>query len=338
MAVFTPIDEKDLAGFLSDYALGPVRRFAPIPEGTENTNYALETDAGRFILTLVERRTPADDLPFVLHLMRHLAESGAPVSEPVADHAGRVLKHLKERPAIILRWLEGRSAIDPDVEQCALAGAALARLHLAARSFADERLNPYGPARWPRLLAECGELAATPRHATEAAATDTAAVEQFDTLLARCRESAARLADGWPTADHGLPRGAIHADLFPDNLFFADARVSGIFDFYFACTDLLAYDLAVMAASWCFDRANRFHLDRWRALTTAYAAERPLDDAEWRALPLLCTGAGLRFTLTRLVDRLRPMDRAQVVLKDPWEFAHRMAFFATHGDELNGGS
>ncbi|RMF11930.1 MAG: homoserine kinase [Alphaproteobacteria bacterium] len=336
MAVFTPIDEKDLAGFLSDYALGPVRRFAAIPEGTENTNYALETEAGRFILTLIERRTPADDLPFVLGLMRHLAESGAPVSEPVADRSGIVLKPLKGRPAIVLRWLEGRSAEDPGVAQCALAGAALARLHLAARSYGVERPNPYGPDRWPQLLAESEALAATGTGGAES--RDGATVEHLAALLARCRECADALAAEWPANDRRLPRGAIHADLFPDNLFFAEDRVSGIFDFYFASTDLLAYDLAVAAAAWCFDRANRFHLDRWRALTAAYAAERPLDDAEWRALPLLCTGAGLRFTLTRLVDRLRPLDRALVVLKDPWEFAHRMAFFATHGDELREGS
>ncbi len=343
MAVFTPIEETDLAGFLSDYALGPVRRFVAIPEGTENTNYALETDAGRFILTLIERRTPADDLPFVLGLMRHLAESGAPVSEPVADRSGTILKRLKDRPAIVLRWLDGRSAADPTASQCALAGAALARLHLAGRSFPQTRRNPYGPARWPQLLRECSDLAGgSARPARDAAsepasqdASEDGAVAHLDALLARCRERVVHLADAWPAADVStLPRGAIHADLFPDNLFFSQDRVSGIFDFYFACTDLLAYDLAVTAASWCFDRANRFHFDRWRALVGAYAGERGLCDAERRLLPLLCEGAGLRFTLTRLIDRLRPAGRALVALKDPWEFAHRMVFFATRGEEL----
>ncbi len=335
VAVFTPIDEEELAGFLGDYALGPVRRLSAIPEGTENTNYALETEAGRFILTLIERRTPADDLPFVLGLMRHLAEGGAPVSEPVADRTGVVLKRLKGRPAIILRWLDGRSAEDPNIEQCGLAGAALARLHLAARSFPGERPNPYGPARWPRLLGEAQEFAAADCGGQRP--QEDRAVAHLDALLARCRECLDVLAADWPaSADASLPRGAIHGDLFPDNLFFDGDRVSGIFDFYFAAKDLFAYDLAVMAASWCFDRSNRFRGDRWHALSAAYVAERPLSDAERRALPLLCTGAGLRFTLTRLVDRLRPLDRALVALKDPWEFAHRMVFFATHGEALEG--
>ena len=319
MAVFTHVDAQDVEAFLAGYALGRLVSCTGIVEGTENTNYRLVTTAGRFILTLIERRTEESALPFVFGLMRHLAEAGAPVAEPVADVGGRVIRRLAGRPAVIVRALEGVAVADPDPGACAAAGAALARLHRAGASFRQHRDNPYGPAAWDDLLAACGRRAGGSKDGEAAA------------LLARCRDARNELMAGWPGAGD-LPAGPIHADLFPDNMFFRDGAVSGIFDFYFACVDPGAYDLAIMLASWCFDAANRWDEARARALLRGYDGERRLADAERRALGRLAAGAALRFTLTRLYDRLHPVPGAVITPKDPAAFEARLAHFLAAPD------
>ncbi len=319
MAVFTHVTEEEVAEFLAGYALGHLICVQGIREGTENTNYRLVTTAGRFILTLVERRTEESALPFVFGLMRHLAEAGAPVAEPVADVGGRIIRRLAERPAVIVRMLDGRAEEDPAPGICAAAGAALARLHRAGASFGKKRTNPYGAENWPDLLAACGKR------------IGEAEAERHHAVLAQCAQALDICGELWP-AFSILPAGAIHADLFPDNMFFLDDQVSGIFDFYFACTDLWAYDLAIMLAAWCFGADNRFEEARARALIQGYDSERRLQDGERRALDTLAAGAALRFTLTRLYDALHPVADAVVTPKDPAEFAARLAFFRTSSD------
>ncbi len=319
MAVFTHVREDEVAEFLGGYALGRLVSVHGIREGTENTNYRLVTTAGRFILTLVERRTEESALPFIFGLMRHLAEAGAPVAEPVADVGGRIIRRLAGRPAVIVRMLEGRAQQDPSSRSCAAAGAALARLHRAGASFAMDRANPYGAESWQDLVASCGKR-----------------IQEVDkdchySVLAQCEEALAMIGERWP-AFSALPTGAIHADLFPDNMFFLDDRVSGIFDFYFACTDFWAYDLAIMLAAWCFDTDNRFREARARALVQGYDGERRLQDGERRALGVLAMGAALRFTLTRLYDALHPVPDAVVTPKDPAEFVTRLTHFRASPD------
>ncbi len=319
MAVFTHVTREEVAEFLAGYALGRLISVSGIREGTENTNYRLVTTAGRFILTLIERRTEERALPFIFGLMRHLAEAGAPVAEPVADVSGRIIRRLAGRPAVIVRMLAGRAEADPDPSACAAAGAALARLHRAGASFAMVRENPYGPGEWSSLFQACRrrvDSCAHPHHA----------------VLAGCQEALAVLQESWPAAGAALPAGAIHADLFPDNMFFLNHQVSGIFDFYFACTDWWAYDLAIMLTAWCFDADNRFQEARAEALIRGYDSERRLHESERRVLGTLAVGAALRFTLTRLYDALHPVGNAILTPKDPAEFAARLAHFRASPD------
>lgn len=306
MAVFTEISRDRLERFLSDYALGAVQAFSPIAEGTENTNYRLDTGAGRFVLTVFEKRTPEEALPFVVALMRHLAAGGQPVPQPIADREGVVLKRLAGKPALIVEFLPGRAVEPPEPRHCRKAGEALARLHLAAQSFAKRRENPFGQASWRKMAKNCEVAGGEAR------------------LLGAIEEALEEVERGWP---HALPRGACHTDLFPDNVFFEDEKVSGLIDFYFACDELLAYDLAVCLVSWCFDAENRYSEDRGNEMIAGYETARALSSEERRALPLLCMGAAVRFTLTRLYDSLHPQPGALVVEKDPAEFAARIQHF-----------
>ncbi|MFQ5348085.1 MAG: homoserine kinase [Rhodothalassiaceae bacterium] len=311
MAVFTHVSTPDLERFLAAYDLGEVRQLLPIAEGIENTNYRLETTTGRHVLTLFERRTPEDALPFVIALLEHLAGKSAPVPRPIPDRQGRCLSRLCGRPALVVSFLEGRAVDTPDAAHCRAAGVALARLHETAADFAATRANPFGIAGWSPLLAACRKVAHDRR----------------DIILCdRVAAALAMLPQDWPLS---LPRGTCHADLFPDNVFFAGDRVSGIIDFYFSATDALAYDLAIALAAWGFDAANHWDRSRAQALLAGYEEIRALTPAERDWLPAFCLGAAVRFTLTRLYDRLHPREEALVREKDPGEFAARMDFFAT---------
>lgn len=306
MAVFTEIERELLERFLAGYDLGPVCAFDPIAEGTENTNYRLETEAGQFVLTIFERRTPADALPYVVALMRQLAQAGQPVPRPIADRRGGALQRLAGKPALIVEFLEGKSVDDPEPEQCRAAGRTLARLHRASAGFRERRANPFGVGSWPRLAEACARRGAPPG------------------LMRRIDRALEPLRRGWPA---GLPEGPCHTDLFPDNVFFRKDEVSGVIDLYFACQELLAYDLAVAIVSWCFDRRNSFRPGRAKAMIAGYEEVRALAQEEHAALPLLCLGAAVRFTLTRLDDSLTPQPGALVNEKDPAEFAERAEQF-----------
>ncbi|GAK32365.1 homoserine kinase [alpha proteobacterium Q-1] len=308
MAVFTTVSESDLAHFLADYDLGEAVTLTPIAEGVENTNYKLLTSTGLYVLTLFERRTPADALPYVVDLMLQLDARAVPVPRPIADREGRALKSLCQRPALIVSFLEGKSLLDPGVDACREAGGGLARLHHGAEGYGGFRPNPFGLSSWGPLAESCEQAA------------DRAAKRRLPSIL----RALDRLTDSWP---YHLPMGSCHTDFFPDNVFFSDGRFSGVIDFYFSCDELRAYDLAVALASWCFDAQNRFVPRRAEAMIAGYSARRGLSADERVALPLLCLGAAVRFTLTRLYDRLHPQNDALVKEKDPEEFATRMDLF-----------
>ena len=300
MAVYTDVDAEMLAAFLADYAIGPATGLTGILQGIENTNYRLETPAGRFVLTLFERRTAAADLPYFLGLMSHLAAAGFPAPRPVRRRDGETIGRIAGKAAAVVAFLDGDWPRAPTVADAAAAGAALARLHLAGRDYAGRRVNDLGVAAWRPLFAQSAERA------------DTVAPG-----LAREIECALdRLQGDWPS---GLPAGAIHADLFPDNLFLLDGAVTGVIDFYFACDDAYAYDLAIMLNAWCFDAAGGWRGRHAAALTSGYATVRPLEAAERAALPTLLAGAAMRFLLTRLHDWLRPQPGALQKPKDPLE-------------------
>jgi homoserine kinase type II len=316
MAVYTQVSDEALAEFLSAYDLGAALAFKGIAEGVENSNYYLETEKGRFILTLFEKRVNAAELPYFIGLKQHLAGKGYPCPEPVMGRDGGALRTLEGRPAVIITFLEGLSPRRPNVHQCRALGEGLAKMHLALADFPMTRENSLGPKSWGPLWAGRAGDANT----LQSGLSDT--VEAAFAEIVRARSS---FAD--------LPRGTIHADLFPDNAFFLGDSFSGAIDFYFACTDVLAYDLAVCLNAWAFDEGNasdasrlEFNFSKGAALIAGYQAIRPLRRDELDALPVLSLGSAMRFFLTRLVDWTSTPAGALVRPKNPLEYAARLAF------------
>jgi homoserine kinase type II len=309
MAVYTDIASDDLGALLADYDIGTPTSFKGIAEGVENSNFLLSTDRGRYILTLYEKRVSADDLPFFLALLDHLAARGIACPQPVRARSGATWTRLKDRPAALLTFLDGVSLSRPRAGHCAAAGAALAALHTAGADFAPRRANTLSLASWRRL----------------ARVVQSRADEIEAGLSVLISDQLEALEDSWPV---DLPSGVIHADLFPDNVLFVGSAVSGLIDFYFACDDFHAYDLAVTLNAWCFDAGGRFSRAKSQSLISAYARKRSLSPREIAALPTLARGAALRFLLTRLQDWLDQNPSALVRPKDPREFAARLRFHA----------
>ena len=307
MAVYTPVSAADLSAFLADYALGAPVALEGIAEGVENSNFHLATERGRYILTIYEKRVDPADLPFFLGLMEHLARHGMPCPLPVQARDGTALRRLAGKPAAIVSCLDGRWPRRIAVEHCAALGEALARLHLATSDFTLTRRNALSFAGWHSLFQGCRGKA----HAVEPG------------LEAEIAAELAHLAAVWP---EDLPQGVIHADLFPDNVFFAGDQVTGIIDFYFACNDLLAYDVAICLNAWCFEPDGEFNVTKARALLQGYRRHRVLSEAEIAALPVLARGSALRFLLTRLYDWLHQVEGAKVVPKDPREYLKKLRF------------
>jgi len=306
MAVYTEVPDDELDAFVSQYDIGGLVSCKGIAEGVENSNFLLETDAGRYILTLYEKRVSEGDLPFFLALMAHLAGAGIATPLPVKARDGAALRRLAGRPAALVTFLDGMSARRPGVEQCGQLGEALARLHAAARDFASHRrANALGPCGWRPLLERCGPAADT-------VSAGLYAVADAELL---------HLDRRWPA---GLPSGVIHADLFPDNVFFLKGRLSGIIDLYFACNDLLAYDVAICLNAWCFEPDYAFNQTKSRALIAGYERVRRLEPGEIEALPTLCRGAAIRFMLTRLYDWLNVPAGALVRPHDPMAYCRRL--------------
>lgn len=311
MAVFTPVSDDQARAFLRDYDLGDLVALDPIAEGVENTNYGLDTVGARHVLTLFEARTDATSLPFCLGLTDHLATRGFPTPRPVARRDGSWVGTLNGRPAAVIEWLTGAWLRGPSAAEVEAAGAMLGRLHLAAIDFRSRRENPAGPSAWQALA---------DRSATVATGEDRA-------ILESCRELLVELGD--PFTDD-LPASAIHADYFPDNVLFEDGGVSGVIDFYFGCTGPLAYDLAIALSAWGFDGAGAPIPGAVDAFRRGYEAVRPLSSAEAHALPRLGKAAALRFTLTRLHDRVFHDPTKLVTPKDPAAFLRRAAWWTTY--------
>ena len=313
MAVYTLVDDEELIAFLATYDLGELLSCKGIAEGVENSNYYLHTRAGNFILTLYEKRVAEADLPFFLQLLEHLSARGVTCPQPVHNRAGQALGRLAGRPAVIVTFLDGYSIHHPEAVHCAALGEALACLHLAGDGFPLRRANALSVSGWRPLFAPAAS------RAEEVAAGLRGVVEtELD-----------HLESDWPK---GLPGGVIHADLFPDNVFFLGEIVSGLIDFYFACTDAYAYDLAICVNAWCFDSAHRFQPHKAAAMIAAYQRLRPLTREEIGAFPTLARGAAMRFLLTRYVDWLNVPPGALVRPKDPLEYLSKLRFHQTIPD------
>ncbi|HUC60818.1 MAG TPA: homoserine kinase [Alphaproteobacteria bacterium] len=307
MAVYTEVSDRDLASFLAQYDLGAVTALKGIAEGVENSNYLLQTARGIYILTLYEKRVAPDDLPFFLGLMDHLARQGFACPVPVRGKDGNSLRELCGRPAAIVTFLSGMWPRRIERRHCAELGDAMARLHVAGLSFEMKRANALGPGGWRGLYEAC----------------DSRADEVSPGLASLLAAELDFLEENWPET---LPEGVIHADLFPDNVFFLGNKLSGVIDFYFACNDFLSYDIAVCLNAWCFETDLSFNVTKARALLSSYRKRRTLAEAEVAALPILARGSALRFLLTRLYDWLNHPAGAYVRPKDPREYLAKLRF------------
>jgi len=307
MAVYTDVTADDLTEFISRYEIGALLAYKGIAEGVENSNFLLHTGAGNFILTLYEKRVAEQDLPFFLALMEHLAARGITCPQPVKNRQGGMLGKLAGRPAAIVTFLDGLWIRRPNAGHCAAVGEALAALHLAGADFKMRRQNALSIESWRGLYEQARARGDSVRPG----------------LCAEIAKELDALDKSWP---RDLPQGVIHADLFPDNVFFLGDRLSGLIDFYFACTDTLSFDVAVCLNAWCFEPDHSYNVTKGRALLKSYGKARALSAAERAALPMLARGAALRFLLTRLVDWLAVPDGALVKPKDPLEYFRKLRF------------
>jgi homoserine kinase type II len=307
VAVYTDVSVEDLEVFIAGYDIGKLLSYKGIAEGVENSNFLLHTEAGHFILTLYEKRVAASDLPFFLGLMEHLAARGLNCPQPVKNRMGEALGKVAGRPAAIVTFLEGMWMRRVDARHCAAVGEALAQLHLAGADFPMTRKNALSVTGWRPIFEACADRADTVQHSLK-----TTIADELDFLEAN-----------WPDK---LPQGVIHADLFPDNVFFLGDTLSGLIDFYFACTDTLAYDVAICLNAWCFEPDFSYNITKGRALLQSYRKVRALSESELNAMPLLARGAAMRFLLTRLVDWLNVPPGALVKPKSPQEYFRKLRF------------
>jgi homoserine kinase type II len=313
MAVYTDVADDELRAFVALYDVGEVLACKGIAEGVENSNYLVSTERGNFILTLYEKRVERQDLPFFIALMEHLANNGVACPTPLHGRDGAALRELCGRPAAMVTFLNGMWPRRIEPFHCAGVGRALASLHGAGASFRMTRANNLSVAGWRPLFEAC---------AARAGEVQTGLADELADELAL-------LERHWPRT---LPTGVIHADLFPDNVFFRDREVSGLIDFYFACTDFLAYDVAICLNAWCFEADRSLNVTKARFLLDNYRRARPLSPEELKALPLLARGSALRFLLTRLFDWLNQPQGALVRPKDPLEFLRKLRFHRAVAD------
>jgi homoserine kinase type II len=311
LAVYTHVSAEALGEFLARYDVGELVSAKGIAEGVENSNYLVDTTKGRFILTLYEKRVDAGDLPFFMAMLDHLAERGQPVPPAIKDRTGIEIQELQGRPACLIKFLPGVSLSHPTPAQAQAAGRAMGEMHAALADFEPVRANSMGADTWYPLFERCGR------------ALDE--IEPgFHDKLGRATQA---VVGGWARSD--LPVATIHADLFPDNVLVQGNQVTGLIDFYFACTDIRAYDLAVMSTAWAFDATGRHHFPViGDALIAGYQESFGLTEAERVAFDRLAAGSCIRFTLSRAWDWLNTPSDALVTRKDPLAYWRRLAIYA----------
>lgn len=313
MAVYTKVSAEEIDAFLTRFDVGTLVSAKGIAEGVENSNYLIETTQDRFILTLYEKRVDPDDLPFFIAMLDHLAEKNCPVPPMIADSNGTKIQKLNGRYACLIKFLPGISLTTPTASQAKATGQALGAMHDALRDFPTERPNSMNHDTWRKLAVGCGP-----------SGLDAIAPGLHDLVEAELDHLDAH----WPDA---LPVSVIHADLFPDNVLMLDNQVTGLIDFYFSCTDIRAYDVAITHAAWCFSEdGTAFDTAISDALIKGYTETFDLSEAERSALPILARGAALRFLLTRAYDWINTPADALVTRKDPLAFLKRLQYYQTN--------
>jgi len=307
MAVYTEVSDVELSAFVERFSIGALLSYKGIAEGVENSNYIIQTEQGPFILTLYEKRVNEDDLPFFLNLLEHLSDRNITCPTPLKDSNGQALGILADRPAAIFTFLPGMWPRKIKPVHCAELGKALAEMHVAGRDFSMSRPNDLGVKDWRTLFEKCLEHA-------------DSVMPDLGQILSNELDF---LEENWP---HDLSAGIIHADAFPDNVFFRDEKCSGLIDFYFACHDIFAYDLAICMNAWCFEKDGDFNVTKAKLLLSNYRKMRDFSDEEVDALPTIARGAALRFLLTRLYDWVNTPKDALVKPKDPLEYYKILKF------------
>ena len=311
MAVFSPVNKEDLLSFLQKYDIGTLEKFEGILEGIENTNYKITTSKDIFILTIFEKRVNIEDLPFFINLQNHLAHKNFKCPQPITNKEGKSINILNGKPAVIISFLHGKKASEVTPQHCQQVGSTLSFLHQAAKDFKQQRTNGMHQSQWSNLFGECQGIKDHP----------------YMDLIKPIEEELLYLDQHWPK---NLPQGIIHADVFQDNVFFKDNQFSGLIDFYFACHDFLAYDIAITVNAWCFNNKGKFDNDKFQSLIVGYQVNRLLSHDEKQSMPVMLRGAAIRILITRLYDQLYHPAGAFVIPKDPLEYFSILQFHQTH--------
>jgi len=323
LAVYTDLKKEEIITFLSLYNIGNLVSFSGITEGIENSNYHLKTTNGDFILTLFEKRTDKNDLPFFINIMMYLNDRKFKCPKPIVDNKGNYLQILLGKPAVIVDFLEGKSKTKLTVQDNFAVGSTIARMHVCSQNYNMKRKNSLSILGWEELLYKC-----------DTSISKTILNEIEPSIIEEIKHSLDFCKNNWPK---NLPVGFIHADMFPDNVFFKDNKISGVIDFYFSCTDILVYDLAIAVNAWCFDNDKIFNENKFKSLIDGYQSIKELSKEELFYLPLLSQAAALRFLLTRIYDWAHTPENANVIPKNPKEYIQKMRFHKTISNNKNYG-
>ena len=313
MAVFTKISTNDLNQILDNYKIGKLINYFGIKEGIENTNYFLKTTKGKFILTIFESRVEDKDIPFFVNVMNHLHKNKILCPQPVEDNEKKIIKKFENKFFIIVRFLEGKSLAITNEKHCFMLGKLIGSIHSKSKNFQFNRKNSLSIIKLKNLYNLCNLKI----NKKDLLNLDSNLLIDIEKCLKLCQKN-------WPKK---LPKGLIHGDIFPDNIFFKDEKISGIIDFYFSCNEILMYEIAIAINAWCFDKNNVFNMLKAKSLLKGYNIKRKITDAEMDCLPILLKGAALRFLLTRVYDWFFTPNDAFVIKKDPIEYLKKLRFF-----------
>ena len=310
MAIYTKVSKNDLTEFFSKYNLGKVENFHGIKEGIENTNYFIQTSKNKFILTIYEKRVQEKDLPFFMSLMRNLFDSNFKSPEPIINRNGNYITEIVGKKAAVISFINGNSKKNLTPENCKEVGSEIAKMHMITKNLAAKRKNELSIDSWKKIYQNVKE----------------ACFKIHPQLSKIIEENLVEIEKNWPT---NLPAGIIHADLFPDNIFFNKNKFNGIIDFYFSCNDFYAFEIAVCLNALCFEGTKEnlsFNVTKAKKFIDGYSKIRKISDDEKNSLKILSQGAALRFLLTRVFDYINLKKGAIVKIKDPIEYLKRLEF------------
>jgi len=310
MAVYTKLEHLEVKLFLEQYNISNFKDYKGIKEGVENTNYLIKSSEQDYILTIYEKRVDEKDLPFFIKLLSDLSDNNFPCPKPIANKNNEKINKIKNKNAALVTFLNGKSKNKITSEDCFEVGKIAAQLHKITKKFNINRKNNLSIENWQNIFEK----------------TIKQKIDLDESIIKKTRNYLNFLKDKWPK---NLPQGIIHADLFPDNIFFIDNKVSGIIDFYFACNDLFAYEIAICINSICFDNNSTFNMAKAKNLINGYSSIRTLTEDEKKYLPILSMGAAMRFFLTRLYDFYHTDNKADVKIKDPFEYFKKIEFHST---------